>query len=490
MVTSAREREDKYEVGVGFVLPSIEGVLPYSGTMEDRVVALRSIYYDTATLGLLDRGITLRRREGDVDNGWQLKVPGDGDRTEISVPLTESDHVPADLEALIRGITRSGLLAPVVDMRTERRVLRTFDESGALVVEIADDTVSSSKIGKSGGSVEKVWREVEVELGTGTEADAAAIGACLTAAGARRVGRVTKLERALDLSAAKRRGDGSEKPSAKQVLADYVAAQVDTIFAGDVALRRGQTPIHDTRVATRRLRSTLRTFGPLFENAQATRLADELRWYAALLGEVRDRQVQRNRLLDAVRALPAELVLGPVVARIGSHLSGEEAEHLRALRDSIDSERYLGLLEMLALWEQLPEFASDYDDGERKIVRRRAAGAARKARKRLSRAVAGRPDPVALHRARKAAKRARYAAEAAAPVLGERAAAAQVRKHKRVQKILGEHQDTVGAREVIRRIAGIAGTTAGENGFTYGLLYERERCIADAAERKVLRHSK
>jgi hypothetical protein len=37
------------------------------------------------------------------------------------------------------------------------------------------------------------------------------------------------------------------------------------------------------------------------------------------------------------------------------------------------------------------------------------------------------------------------------------------------------------ACDVLRRFAVTAGTTAGENGFTYGLLYAREQRIAETA---------
>ena len=86
-----------------------------------------------------------------------------------------------------------------------------------------------------------------------------------------------------------------------------------------------------------------------------------------------------------------------------------------------------------------------------------------------------------LHRARKAAKRARYAAELRRP-LDKAAATKKAEKHfKRIQRVLGEHQDSVVASDALRRFALTAGTTAGENGFTYGLLYAREQQIAEAA---------
>ena len=52
-----------------------------------------------------------------------------------------------------------------------------------------------------------------------------------------------------------------------------------------MSLRLGLDPVHTTRVATRRLRSTLRVFGELFDSAAAERLDGELAWYAQLLGQ-------------------------------------------------------------------------------------------------------------------------------------------------------------------------------------------------------------
>jgi CHAD domain-containing protein len=89
-----------------------------------------------------------------------------------------------------------------------------------------------------------------------------------------------------------------------------------------------------------------------------------------------------------------------------------------------------------------------------------------------------------LHRARKTAKRARYAAELRRP-LDKSAAVKNGEKHfKRIQRVLGEHQDSVVASDALRRFALTAGTTVGENGFTYGLLFAREQQVADAARKR------
>ena len=87
---------------------------------------------------------------------------------------------------------------------------------------------------------------------------------------------------------------------------------------------------------------------------------------------------------------------------------------------------------------------------------------------------------VALHAARKAAKRARYAAEAAIPASGH-AARRFAGQMKKVQSALGDHQDTVVGRQESRQL-GIAAHLAGESAFTYGLFYERDACLAESLQ--------
>jgi CHAD domain-containing protein len=92
---------------------------------------------------------------------------------------------------------------------------------------------------------------------------------------------------------------------------DYLNTQIDQIVAGDIGLRRGQDPIHDTRVAIRRLRSTLRVFAHELDGPAIGDLDSELRWFAGLLGDVRDCQVQRRRFIDMLDEMPEELILDP-----------------------------------------------------------------------------------------------------------------------------------------------------------------------------------
>src|SRR5690606_10854538 len=90
---------------------------------------------------------------------------------------------------------------------------------------------------------------------------------------------------------------------------------------------------------------------------------------------------------------------------------------------------------------------------------------------------AGDPD-AARHETRKAAKRARYAAELAVPVhcvAAKRAAQGA----KRIQEVLGGYQDGVIAMGHLEAAA--ARTKDPAEAFTLGALYGKERCQAESA---------
>lgn len=272
-------------------------------------------------------------------------------------------------------------------------------------------------------------------------------------------------------------------PSARDVgsapVAAYVREQIDAIREGDAALRRGEDPIHATRVAIRRLRSTLRVFADAFDPAVATGLDEELSWYAGILGHVRDHEVQRARFAQAVADLPDEWVLGPVAADIETTLAAEQRTYRADVDTVLTGDRYAALIHTL----------DTVDTAVRPLTRRNvtslATKAGKKARIRLKTAVSGPAgDDDALHRARKAFKRARYAAELATPLLGKKHVKTTIRRYKHVQEVLGEHQDSLVAAEFLRRLGAAAGTRPAENGFTYGLLFANEQQAAAAAQRR------
>lgn len=460
------EREDKWDVDENFTLPPLNDLID-DGDIDSSTVRLESVYYDTADHDLQSHGIVLRRRSGDDDIGWQLKVPDTDGRIEIRTSL--ADAPPSELENLLTGLRLGKQLVSVATLRTERTRYR-IHQHDQMCAELADDQVHASVDQRL-----LAWREIEVEYGSESRSLSRRLAKRLSAAGARPSEHQSKLAHALG---ATRTPDVDD--DAHLALFTYVREQIDAVFDGDLRLRRGHEPIHDTRVAMRRLRSTIRVFGKLLDDTATGHVDQELKWFAGLLGQVRDRQVQRRRLRDILAEWPPKLVLGPVANRINTDLQSEQLQARAEVTEAMSSPRYLDLLAILQQWRGgLPVAGTP----SVKSLHKRAQRAERKADRRLTVAVESGDDAL-LHRARKAAKRARYAAELRRPI-DKSATLKKAEKHyKRIQRVLGDHQDSVVALAVLRRFAVTAGTTAGENGFTYGLLYAREQHIADAAREK------
>jgi CHAD domain-containing protein len=263
----------------------------------------------------------------------------------------------------------------------------------------------------------------------------------------------------------------------------YLAEQCTVLIDAEAQLRSREPVIHSTRVAARRLRSTLRTYTETTDNDRAAALSAELVWFAGLLGEVRDREVLEQRLLTDLAELPAELVVGPVAAQIETELTTGRKAAWDAVIAALDTDRYRQLMVDLHRWRSDPPLTQDADDPAEK-VNRYVKRATKKLDKRLDRAIQARlsRDPDAdhlLHQARKAGKRGRYAVELAEPLLGKKAGKI-IDDRKALQDVLGEYQDSFVAAEFLRTQGVRTGTRSGHNSFTYGLLYGRELSRQDS----------
>ena len=333
------ERELKWDVDEQFVMPRIEDIVD-GADVEQTCVELSSAYYDTADHDLQAHGVVLRRREGDDDTGWQLEVPDVEGRIEIRTHL--SDTPPSELTDLLTGMRLGKPLINVATIRTVRDRYRITDpKHHRLCAEVADDHVHASVDHRL-----LAWREIDVELGHAARSLPRRLADRLRKAGARPSRYPSKLAR---VSPAVRTESADATP-AHRGLARYMTEQIDVIFDGDLGLRRGHDPIHDTRVAIRRLRSTLRVFGKLLDRSEVGDLDDELKWFAGLLGEVRDCQVQRRRFQNALAEWPPELVLGPVANRINTDLHSDQLQARRRVAEAMDSPRYLDILATLQRW--------------------------------------------------------------------------------------------------------------------------------------------
>jgi CHAD domain-containing protein len=253
-----------------------------------------------------------------------------------------------------------------------------------------------------------------------------------------------------------------------ELVARYVAAQCDVLASNDVGLRTGTPLVHRTRVAARRLRSTLRVFGDVIAAAPAEELNNEMAWYADLLGQVRDREVLSSRLSKRIADLPPELVRGPVEAEITKTLATEQDDATVRLNEAMATPRYHHLMQLLRAWKTaLPLNESAH--GEDQTAVKYVTEAKQKADKRLRKAD---DDIEQLHRARRAMKRARYAAELVEPADDRMKGIA--RDAKAMQTLLGEHQDAVVAAKFLATISAAVAGEDSESEFTYGVLMANE----------------
>ncbi|WP_328939968.1 CYTH and CHAD domain-containing protein [Streptomyces tauricus] len=493
MVQSMRETERKYEVpspADTSWLPELERVDGVAEVVDRGPEELDAVYYDTDDLRLSGSSAVLRRRTGGTDAGWHLKLPLSGDsREEISSALT--DTVPAALLDLTRSRTRGAELTPVVRIRSTRQVRHLVDADGTTRAELCVDSVRAESLRADGRHA--AWNELEVELAE--DADPAILDAVekkLRKKGIARAHSPSKLVRALDETVTTPAGasEGSVRPDPEQAGAQvlaYVREQIGALTALDPAVRRNRPDsVHKMRVACRRLRSCLRSYRSVLDHEATDAIRGELKWLAGELGAERDHEVLMERLSGEIEALPDELVLGPVAARLRVWNVVESTEsHLRTL-EALGSRRYLDLLDSLAALVEKPPLRAKAAKDAEKVMAKAVLKEYGRLDARMTDALELSPGPerdVALHEARKAAKKVRYAAEVARPALGKPAKSLGKRV-KSVQQVLGDHQDSVVARDAVRDLA-VAAQTAGEAGFTWGLLYGTEQARAENREREL-----
>ena len=477
-----KEIERKFDVLDSTVSPSFDGLAAVSRVEHAPTESLDATYFDTAGHDLARHKVTLRRRTGGTDAGWHLKLPAGPDtRTEVRLPLgDDGESVPTELVDVVLAIVRDRPLAPVARITTTREIKVLYGNDDARLAEFCDDRVTAWSIGADGTGTEQQWREWELELLRDAEDGAAGdildrISNRLFDAGAQPAGTGSKLARVLATDTV-----AAEQPTFADPVHAAVAEQVGQLLEWDRAVRADTyDSVHQMRVTTRKLRSLLKESEESFGLTDDAWVLDELRQLAAVLGGARDAEVLAEKYQTALDALPAELVRGPVRERL---VDGARRRYDLGLRRSLAAMRTARYFRLLDALEELVAVAPAPAQPGAEAPTVTIDAAYKRVRKAVKTARAAEAELAddrdeALHRIRKGAKRLRYTA--AATGAGKVSNAA-----KTIQTLLGDHQDAVVSRTHLAQQSEVA-YAAGEDTFTYGVLYQQEDDLAHTSRAKL-----
>jgi CHAD domain-containing protein len=278
-------------------------------------------------------------------------------------------------------------------------------------------------------------------------------------------------------------------PTAGEVVLQALRARTKALKKAERTIRNGD---HDAveliRIAARQLRSILRGFSRVLDGKSTRALCAELAWLGRELGEENDIQVTIEELRRQHKAVPQELIVGPVLDDARSTLDQHAVRVSRTTGAALDSARYT------ALRQELDRLLADPPVTERATrpaveeLPKNIARAMRRFDRQLVAALElspGSERDEALHDARKADKQLRYVTDIAAPVLGARAHRL-ARQAKKLQDLLGDYHDAVVTRPLVYEL-GVAAANNGHPTSTYYLADALERIRAERVLEKLPR---
>jgi CHAD domain-containing protein len=493
------EREVKFRATLEFELPDLRqfGL----GVVQLPMQTLSTSYFDTQDFRLWERKITLRHRlgEGDGAGTWTLKLPGKPTRDEVNrTELSWSGgpaEIPVEVTEITRGIVRRQVLERIVVLESKRR--RVLVRNGASPLgEIDDDIVAVAGGGRTG----LTFRQIEFELDPGPEdqqTNPSAIDTVLTAitgAGAH-IDHEQKFAKALGIDAVHRPAKVGPESTLGSVVRHALESQLELFLDFDLLLRLdienpSERAIHQARVATRRLRSDLKTFGPVLDPVWSRHTRSELQWIGTILGTVRDIDVLGKRLPTWTETTLDSRGEDEIRSRLAARRRGSSDKLAHALR----SDRYLDLLDRLHAGTCSSRFSTSLqaktetlelgpDELARDALPLLLGIHWRKLRRRIARA-GSTPSDGELHRIRIGSKQLRYGAEVAEPIMGK-IARRVARRAEEIQTILGDHHDAVTAVQWLEQIP--ADATKEASFVAGGMAAEARR--QQATSRKQWRHS-
>lgn len=408
------------------------GILP--GQPEQ--VAQHAIYLDTPDRILAGSGLSLRIRKA---KGRLIQTVKQADagaagvfaRPEWEMPVTDERPVLDDSTPVARVLGRhAARLAPVFTVSITRRIWM-LDEGGARIEAVIDRGEIAAADRRSPVC------ECELELKAGSPDALFAVARRLNNVAPVKLGVLSKSERGYRLVGPLPLAIKAEEVvlgrnlTAAQAFQRIVLSCLRQFRLNEDLLlaSRQAEPLHQARVALRRLRSALTIFRPMLGES-GNPLREDLRWLAGTLGQARDLDVLLSRA-------PA--------GRFGDRIrAGREAAY-NLVADALDSVRARVLMLDLAEWVGGGDWLADPEtrmlrDMEARDFAADALSRFRRKVKKGGRDLSHLEDEV-RHELRKDAKKLRYAAEFFAPLFaGKRA-----KSRKRFAAALEDFQEHLGA---------------------------------------------
>jgi CHAD domain-containing protein len=223
----------------------------------------------------------------------------------------------------------------------------------------------------------------------------------------------------------------------------------------------------------RRLRSVLAAFRGALDRESTEALRSQLGDVARVAGVARDAQVLRDRLPGSAARAPEGYVDTATLERLGAAIDERRSDATAALRDVLRSPGWFGALDALDHVIGTSPVGDHAGDDASAFTTRRIE----RERTRVRSALEGDIEDLgALHEVRKAARRLRYALEAAGdlPDVGKR----RLGRLARVQDTLGDALDAANAAAAYRESARVA-ARSGVDTFGHGALATAERGVVE-----------
>ncbi len=433
-----------------------------------RKQSLLNVYYDSVDLRLNKQRVALRLRR--IGKRWIQTIKGEGrvagglhERPEWETETTEGvlrfDGLPEG--ALQHLFAQPGLqqaLQPMFTVEFSRSLL-DLHWAGGDHIELALDRGRIRADGRA-----EMLCELELELKSGSRARLFALARTLQKSVPLRLSNVSKAERGYRLIS----GDAlkpqkavfagpEEGGSAGELCQAVLTHGLAHLQANEEGVRRDEAPefVHQTRVATRRLRSALKVFSLLLPADKEELWREELRWLCNSLDGARNWDVFVARTLPAVcAALPQE----PALEWLSMQAAEERGIQRERARAALESSRYQALLLELGAWLAVPRWQAPAGSGLDKDMPVVAFGARvlskghRKLKKSARELLA--MDTNERHQVRISAKKLRYAAEFFAPCFPGRRTRRYMDALENLQDVLGDLNDEATTAMLMQQLSG------------------------------------